>query len=347
MAVKRGTNGADKLTGGSARDYVFGLLGDDQIKGAGGDDSLSGNAGDDRLSGDAGDDEIRGGAGKDTLEGGEGHDLLDGGDDQVADRLNGGAGHDVIFAYAGDVVDGGADEDTLTLGNSFDFEAAPKLYAVDLSGIGGASASDTGFEGVTAMNVENAVVNLFNAKGGSSVIGSTGDDTISGGSIEQGAKGLKLSGGAGDDQIFGSDKADTIKGDAGTDILSGGAGADKLAGGKGADLFVATLEGSFPGGPTQAVDQILDYGKDDFILIQRELVQSPFIPSFSNADQDNPVVSGVNPTATSDKGQFLFDTQTKILSYDADGTGGQHQAVALFKMVGVASMDATDFIFDL
>jgi Ca2+-binding RTX toxin-like protein len=346
MAVIRGTNSSTKITGTASRDYIYALLGNDTVSGGNGHDQISGNAGNDVLNGDAGNDVLKGGGGLDVLNGGVGNDQLDGGNDLAADKLNGGDGDDYIMAYANDVVDGGAGLDTLALGLAFDFSGSsePKLYKVNLSQADGAAAVDTGFDGVVAKNIDNALIFLGNAKGGSSVIGSTGDDTIQGGIVEAGAKGHTLRGDAGDDQITGSDKADRIYGDAGSDFLYGGTGVDTLTGGAGDDLFILQIEQAFPGAPKQAVDTITDFGPNDYFLVEASL--NPFGISIDGVNQNAPLVSGAAPKATSTNGgQFLYNTTSGVLSYDHDGKGGD-AAIAMVKLTGAPTLSAGDFIFD-
>ena len=62
------------------------------------------------------------------------------------------------------------------------------------------------------------------------IIGSAGDDTISGGGT---LVGDTLTGGSGNDSITGNSGADTINGGAGNDVGIGGAGADIINGAAG------------------------------------------------------------------------------------------------------------------
>ena len=53
-----GYGGNDDITGGDARDYLYGLVGNDNIQGHAGSDALSGGAGADMIDGGAGTDTI-------------------------------------------------------------------------------------------------------------------------------------------------------------------------------------------------------------------------------------------------------------------------------------------------
>lgn len=83
MALIKGTDKADILSGTKAND------------------SIRGKGGDDVLNGGDGDDDLRGGRGNDVLNGGRGDDTLVG--DQGDDTLKGGAGDDVYFIERGRV----------------------------------------------------------------------------------------------------------------------------------------------------------------------------------------------------------------------------------------------------
>ncbi|MFC3613102.1 calcium-binding protein [Lutimaribacter marinistellae] len=113
-----GDGGNDLLRGHGGDDLMSGGTGGDTLEAGFGDDTLSGDAGADALHGWHGDDVLDGGAGADTLFGGFGNDLLRGNEDgPEQDFLNGGSGLDTIVAGGGDVVSGGADADTILLGD--------------------------------------------------------------------------------------------------------------------------------------------------------------------------------------------------------------------------------------
>ncbi|HEX8061935.1 MAG TPA: Ig-like domain-containing protein [Allosphingosinicella sp.] len=82
MAILKGTNKADTLTGTAQNDSIFGDNGNDVVNGGAGDDRLFGENGDDALNGGAGDDFLDGGNGNDMLSGGAGNDDIVGGNGQ-------------------------------------------------------------------------------------------------------------------------------------------------------------------------------------------------------------------------------------------------------------------------
>lgn len=84
-----------------------------------GNDFFNTDGGLDLINGLAGDDTISTGAGSDTIYGGDGNDSLSGGEfgfsDILADSLYGGSGNDTLWGSKGDLLDGGADVDTVYL----------------------------------------------------------------------------------------------------------------------------------------------------------------------------------------------------------------------------------------
>jgi Ca2+-binding RTX toxin-like protein len=84
-AVREGTRGDDRLTGGGRDDVMIGKPGDDRLRGVGGNDTLVGGTGRDRLVGGRGDDTINS-------------------RDRVRDTVRCGPGMDTVVADASDDV---------------------------------------------------------------------------------------------------------------------------------------------------------------------------------------------------------------------------------------------------
>ncbi|MGB5863064.1 MAG: Hint domain-containing protein [Sulfitobacter sp.] len=144
----RPDNGRDLVDGGAGDDVIFGADDRDTLLGGTGNDFLDGGIDNDRLFGGSGNDTLIGGQGRDFLDGGQGNDLIDGG--SGIDTLTGGADRDTfVNVGAGDRVDGSES------GDDFD--------RLDLTG----SAPEGGSLRVTLDddNVENGVVDFFNADG--------------------------------------------------------------------------------------------------------------------------------------------------------------------------------------
>ncbi|MCZ4353868.1 right-handed parallel beta-helix repeat-containing protein, partial [Roseovarius aestuarii] len=153
------------------------------VEGSSVSDNLTGGSADDDLSGLGGDDFIEGAGGADALIGGAGDDTFN--YSQAAD-----------FA-AGETVDGGDDDDTITYDNA----------------TGGTLTLGAGVS-----NVENVEV-------------------LDAGNIDASAvlTGLNITGSAADNTLIGTAQDDVIDGGAGNDVLSGGTGDDILDGGDGMD----------------------------------------------------------------------------------------------------------------
>lgn len=260
-------------------------------------ETLIGKAGYDELWGFAGDDKLYGMAGGDLLYGGDGNDVLDGG--AGTDKMYGGAGNDLY--RVDDYLD---------------------LVSEDLQGLG----------------IDD---------GGVDTVQSTISYTL-GAFIEK----LELTGSANVDGA-GNSLANVIKGNSGANVLSGGAGNDDLRGGGGDDTLI--------GGSGK--DTLLGgIGADQFVVGQPDAVNPDRVSDFSAAEGDrivlfaaeygltagNGLTGGqLDPTyfaviaGSSNKqgtvaghGQFLYNTTTSTLMWDADGSGaGQGVAVATFAAV--------------
>lgn len=106
----RGTEKADKMTGGPGDNAICGERGNDKIYGRGGEDTLVGGQDDDTVDGGDGNDKIKGSTGKDVLRGGSGDDILRAGahnktNDGVRDIVYCGPGVDTVYFTPGvDVV---------------------------------------------------------------------------------------------------------------------------------------------------------------------------------------------------------------------------------------------------
>jgi Ca2+-binding RTX toxin-like protein len=257
-----GTANADTLTGTEGGDTIRGGAGNDQLYGYTGDDVLYGEAGDDYLSGDVGNDTLYGGDGNDTLLGGDGIDLLDGGagNDTIYSYLvgnttsvvRGGDGDDTLSVYrnmtpnsngtdyGANTIDGGAGNDSLTLGTdvrSFDFANVRNVENVLVGGWMSA-VLDIGGATVAAGQVMSISVN-------STANLSHGLVVNAGGMVSGGALNITTStfsdaswGAALNDVIVCGGGNDTIKTNYGNDSIVGGKGNDTIDGGAGIDMAV-------------------------------------------------------------------------------------------------------------
>jgi Ca2+-binding RTX toxin-like protein len=228
-----GNGGNDTLAAGAGDDTLVGGNGNDMLSGMGGVDVLEGGAGVDTASfadetgaiiataaGASLTTVTIGGIAADTLleienlVGGAGNDTLTGTID--ANQIRGGMGNDTLFGLDGsdvlasgggsDRLDGDAGIDTADFSDYTD-PATAIIATVVSTATATVNIAATGDQ-VTLIKIEN-------------IIGSAGDDTLSGDNI-----GNVLQGGAGND---------TLTGNGGNDLLRGGEGVNVLIGGNGTD----------------------------------------------------------------------------------------------------------------
>ena len=200
----------------------------------------------------------------------------------------------------------------------------------------------------------------INGLAGSDILhGLGGNDTIFGG--EGGDDGF---GGRGDDNLFGGTGSDTLRGQSGEDRLLGEAGNDTLSGGRGDD----ELEGG-KGNDKLSGDEGSDtltggIGNDAFIYASLADVGDLITDFSSNATGNNDrlefagaafgnLAEGVLQKAqfqssnaavalTADI-RFLFERDTGILRFDADGSGDE-AAVIVATLDGSAILRFNDIV---
>jgi len=305
-----GSANADTLTGTSAATVLTGNGGDDLLSGGAGADTLSGGAGNDTIVGAQNDALLDGGANTDTLNvgaaftstgngqiadienitltaavaldlsnqteqfvitGSSGADTITGG--SGSDSISAGGGNDTIFGGDDFLLDGGADTDTLSLGNTGNIfpSTDAKLASIEIVTLTNAITLNLSAqtEAFTIAGSSGADV-IVGGSGADSIDAGGGNDTIVGAQndalLDGGADTDTLQVGAtftsaGDAQIAnieivtltagvaldlsnqtegftinGSSGADTITGGSGADTIAGGGGGDTLNGGGGNDL---------------------------------------------------------------------------------------------------------------
>jgi Ca2+-binding RTX toxin-like protein len=257
---------------------------------------------------------LTGNSANNILNGGAGNDTLDGG--KGIDTLNGGAGNDTyIVDSSTDVI---TDSDGIdTVQSSVSFSLAPFSFLENLTLTGSSAINATGNDQANTLTGNRSNNNL---DGGAS------NDT--------------LNGGDGHDTLIGGTGIDILNGGAGNDTLNGGAGSDTLTGGSGRDTF------RFTSAPhTNDTDLITDFiSGTDKLSFSKAAFTGFGIQTMLTTGQFA-VGAGLS-AATSTVQRFLFDTNTRLLRFDSDGSGiAQALIVAQF---GSASPShplllATDF----
>jgi Ca2+-binding RTX toxin-like protein len=131
---RAGTESVYSPTNFAGDSLMFGKNTNNNMSGGAGKDNMSGLGGNDTLNGGVGNDSLNGGSGADSLVGGDGSDVLVGG--TGADRLNGGNNNDRLTWDALDAkTDGGANTDTLLLGESLDLTALANTKLLNIEKI--------------------------------------------------------------------------------------------------------------------------------------------------------------------------------------------------------------------
>jgi Ca2+-binding RTX toxin-like protein len=231
-----------------------------------------------------------------------------GADDKIV--LLGGFGNDTIDVTeqpfgADDYVLGGTGSDTYKLGAS------------------GAKVAELIFSGQDT--IESSVSYVLPANVEALVL--TGTDDIDGTASNTSAA---ITGNVGNNVLTGRNGEDSLSGGEGNDVLVGGRGADELSGGAGGDAFRIL-------GTKDGMDTILDYDGDDWIEIA--LAGFPVLGATGalGAGQFS-LDAPVGKVA-----QFVYDTATGLLAWDADGTGAK-AATPLALLMGAPALTATDIL---
>jgi Ca2+-binding RTX toxin-like protein len=289
-----------------------------------GADRLATGDGADTVSASDGNDTVRGGGGNDVLSGlndldevhgGAGDDLLSGGFGQ--DSLYGGTGVDTLDGtYGSDLLAGGAGGDRYLVDDPLD-------AIVELPGDSGRDTVETNLaEWTIADGIEDLVVGDLGRNG-------TGDGLAN-----------RMTGSAGNNRLDGEGGGDTLAGGAGRDTLTGGDGADRMEGGAGADWFVL-------GAPGSAMDRVTDFESDVDYLVVSSAAFGGVLPV--GVLEEDMFHASFNNQASSAKGpaQFVYNTTTGRLSWDADGAGGAQAigiAMLTLPLAGPSSIAASDIL---
>lgn len=140
------------------------------------------------------------------------------------------------------------------------------------------------------------------------------------------------------ENVIGSKFADKLVGSSGHNTLKGGAGRDTLTGGGGPDNF-------FYKEPSEGDDLITDFSFNDRFTISAEGFGGGLVGGvkLSTTDADTGVfVSDTNPTPLSSSANFLYNTNTGVLRFDADGIGSG-SVTTIATLAGTPSLSAAQF----
>ena len=329
-----------KGTGNTEDNVITGNILDNVLSGLAGNDTLIGGAGNDLLDGGTGGDNLYGGTGDDTY-------IVDDSHDHVFEAY--GAGKDTIEASVSYVI-GGQYVESLILTGTANINATGNGQINNLTGNSGNNVLNGG-QGADVMhggagNDTYYVDNPGDVASEQTVAGvdDGGNDAVVaavsytlGAFIERmslsGYNAINGTGNASDNTISGNGAANKLSGMDGNDWLRGGGGNDTLTGGAGADTFVF----EHPGG-ANGLDHITDFvsGEDklnfhagDFGLTTGAVLTGDQFSDHGRVGTD---------------GQFIYNTATHTLYWDADGTGPQG-AVSIAIFDNAVALHASDFIF--
>ncbi len=141
------------------------------------------------------------------------------------------------------------------------------------------------------------------------------------------------------DNITGSAFDDVLVGNASDNVIQGGAGKDILKGGGGADTFVYTAT-------TEGMDTIIDFSENDIFDISASGFGGGLRTGIdlSRTNSKTSVFSrSANPTPIGTSANFLYNTNTGLLSFDRDGVGSD-TALAIATLNGAPFLDANQFM---
>ena len=326
------------------------LIGIENIVSEATESSLYGDSGANRLQSSDGADRLFGRGGNDILEGGSGADVMDGGEGfDLVSYENASSG--VTFFLGSTIFNtGDAAGDTYVsmegvLGSAF---------ADLLGGDNGANGIDGG-EGNDYLIGAGGDDNLIGGQGNDVLFGGLGADILNGGEGEDVAYYREAAAGvvvdytdvanntneaAGDSyiavdniwgsdfgdvlthdeqsgQVYGFDGDDQLYGNDGDDNMYGGAGADIINGGAGADTFFHLFYDSEGGDTIQSFVS----GEDRLFVSRFWFGISDGGPASQiSANAADFITDGVSTNAG--KPAFIYDSETRTLSFDPDGEGG-------------------------
>jgi Ca2+-binding RTX toxin-like protein len=207
---------------------------------------------------------------------------------------------------------------------------------------------------------------LYGQNGNDKLIGGAGDDNLNGGAGNDNLNGSagddELNGDKGNDTLIGGTGVDSLHGGDGNDNLNGGAGNDELYGNSGKDTLIGGAgDDSLYGGLTSLLTG--GTGKDTFELTS---LSGDIITDFSVKDDEIWLSKGEDGLdflelqysdleiyfkigeAASYWDKLLYNSDTGVLSYDADGNGqGEATEIAVIGShleLTYADFSITEFI---
>jgi Ca2+-binding RTX toxin-like protein len=244
-------------------------------------------------------------------------------------------------------VDAGAGDNTITLGDNAGTDSSYVTVGDGNNTIVMGNYSGTSADGnyIDAGDGDNTItVGDTNATATNDYINvGVGSNTITTGggdyhvSVTGGGTGVNtITTGSGANIIVLGDGGDTVDAGAGADTITAGLGKDTLTGGAGADIFVFNLAGDSQGVVT---DTITDFTHLSDKIKLDVAGTGTFLGS---ANGYGAVLTSLLADAN---GHAVFDTSTKTLYVDVDGSGTLDTADMAINLTGVTTLTSADFTF--
>ena len=164
--------------------------------------------------------------------------------------------------------------------------------------------------------------------------------TVSGGFGGTFANMERVLGSNGADSVVGAAGNQTLSGRGGNDRLAGGAGVDTLWGGAGVDTFVFAETGA------ANADSIADFASASDKIVLDATVMSALGASGNFAAGDARFVSNLSGQAGDADDRVIYETDTRQIWYDADGTGTVHTRQLIGTLQSGATLVATDIVVE-
>ncbi len=235
-----GSDNPDLIDGGTGDDFLYGessgsdINGNDQVIGGSGNDYVSGGVGIDKLSGGTGDDHIVGDGDTDPFtHGSDGNDLVEGN-----------SGGDILYGDNGDdVLAGGADQDQMFGGNGDDIirpgDPTGALTIGTDETLGGDGVTDIDGNGVQGFDIIDFSDNALRTGGVTFDLSAQVNPAVTVNGTPTQTQSFQMEGvvgSVGDDKLTGG--STNAAGDTDNDWIIGGSGNDKLTSGDGNDIIV-------------------------------------------------------------------------------------------------------------
>jgi Ca2+-binding RTX toxin-like protein len=272
------------LQGNDVSDVLTGTSGVDKISTLGGSNAISAKEGNDSITLTADSTWSSGYAAKNVSSG----DSI--GTHQALELTN--------LNRFSDVINGGADADTLILTTGNDAFFIDDVYSAHHSSLVLSSTSRGIDSTARIINLE-----VINAGDGNDIVDLTSDNFVL-------TEAVVINGEAGNDTLWGSNGNDTINGGEGSDTLFGGTGNDTLTGGVGSDTFQFTV--------TSGADTI-----SDFTVSDQDILEFYYRSGNTSDINDLTLADGVISWATGDEGRTVqIDLSATMSSSDLNDLEG-------------------------